>query len=64
MTKRTDAQKKADKKYDEKRKGKPRLPGGYLTEEEDKLLREMANIHGDKKTAIFKGLKLLKESQR
>ena len=62
--KRSNAQSKADTKYEEKRKGKPRLPGGYLSQEEDKLLIEMGDIYGGKQKAIFKGLELLKEQSK
>lgn len=60
-TKRSDAQKAAHAKYEEKRKGKPRLPGGVLTEEEARLLSDLGAKHGGKKEAIIKGLKLLEK---
>jgi hypothetical protein len=56
----TDAQKRAYKKYNKKQSGRPRLPGIYLTDEENELLVEMSEIYGSKKEAIFKGLELLK----
>lgn len=59
-TKRGPIQKAADQRYEKKRSGMPRLPGGYLTQEEAELLDEMAAIYGSKKVAIFKGLELLK----
>ncbi|WP_018694176.1 hypothetical protein [Algicola sagamiensis] len=59
--KRSEAQKAAHAKYEKTRKNKPRLPGGYLTEEENVLLGEMADVYGSKKAAIFKGLELLKK---
>jgi len=62
--KRTVAQKRAEEKYNESRKNKPRLPGGYLTEEQDTLLNEVAAHCKSKKDAIFEGLKLLKEKLR
>lgn len=62
--KRSDAQVLADARYEEKRKGRPRLPGGYLTDEQDNLLTEMAKIYGSKQKAIFKGLELLKEHSK
>ncbi len=59
--KRSKAQLAADGRYEAKRAGMARLPGGYLTKEEADLLDELAAIHGSKKAAIFKGLKLLKK---
>lgn len=60
-TKRGPIQKAADQRYEKKRSGMARLPGGYLTKEEAELLDEMATIYGSKKAAIFKGLELLKK---
>lgn len=62
IDKRSNSQLAADKRYEAKRKGLKRLPGGYLTEDEDKLLCEMGERYGNKKLAIFKGLELLKKS--
>ena len=59
--KRGQAQQAADGRYEAKRAGMARLPGGYLTEAEAALLDELAAIHGSKKAAIFKGLELLKK---
>ena len=59
--KRGQAQQAADGRYEAKRAGMARLPGGYLTKEEADLLDELAAIHGSKKAAIFKGLELLKK---
>ncbi|MGU5889751.1 hypothetical protein [Aeromonas hydrophila] len=59
--KRGAAQKAADGRYEAKRAGMARLPGGYLTQEEAELLDELAAIYGSKKAAIFKGLELLKK---
>ncbi|EKP0318723.1 hypothetical protein JFQ90_004005 [Aeromonas veronii] len=59
-SKRGEVQKAADRRYEKKRAGMARLPGGYLTQEEADLLDEMAAIYGSKKSAIFKGLELLK----
>jgi hypothetical protein len=59
--KRGASQKAADSRYEAKRSGMSRLPGGYLTKEEADLLDELAAIYGSKKTAIFKGLELLKK---
>ena len=58
---RSAAQKRAESKYGEKRKSKPRLPGGYLSEEEAELLDSVAKDFPSKKAAIFAGLRLLKE---
>ncbi len=60
--KRSKTQQKAEAKYEEKRK--PRLPGGYLSPEEDDLLSEMGLIYGGKQKAIFKGLNLLKKHSK
>lgn len=59
--KRSKAQLAADEKYEGKRAGMARLPGGYLSEQEAALLDEMAALFGSKKAAIFKGLELLKK---
>jgi hypothetical protein len=58
----TDAQKRANKKQDEQRRGLPRLPASYITDAENELLLEMSKIYGSKKAAIFNGLSLLKKS--
>lgn len=58
---RSNAQKTAERKYGEKRKSQPRLPGGYLSEEQDMLLTKVAKHFDSKKEAIFEGLKLLDE---
>ena len=60
----TDAQKRAMRKQTEKRAGTPRLPGSYISYEENELLTEMGKKYGSKKTAIFKGLFLLKTAQK
>ena len=59
---RSKAQASADGRYEKKRAGMARLPGGYLNEEEADLLDAMAEVCGSKKAAIFRGLELLKES--
>lgn len=51
----------AEKRYQLKRQGKPRIPCAYLTDEEDQLLCDLARIHGGKKAAIMAGLKMLYE---
>lgn len=60
MKKRSKAQLAADRRYEKKRAGKPRLPSVYLTHEEAAILDEMALICGSKKAAIIKGLILLR----
>lgn len=60
----TDAQKRANEKQKQKRAGRPRLPGLYLTDNEHKLLTEMSERYGSKKAAIFAGLNLLKTAQK
>lgn len=60
----TDAQKRAMKKQAEKRIGTPRLPGCYISYQENELLTEMGEKYGSKKAAIFKGLFLLKNSTK
>ena len=47
------------RRYKDKLVGKPRLPGGVLSEEESQLLERMAEKHGGKKAAIIAGLKKL-----
>ncbi len=56
---RSQSQVEAEKRYAEKRKAQPRLPGGYLTNEEDALLSRVSKHFASKKEAIFEGLKLL-----
>ncbi|WP_294828936.1 hypothetical protein [uncultured Gilliamella sp.] len=60
----TEAQKRAIKKQTEKRAGTPRLPGSYISYEENELLTEMGEKYGSKKTAIFAGLSLLKNTYK
>ncbi|NUF49539.1 hypothetical protein [Gilliamella sp. ESL0250] len=57
----TEAQKRAEEKRKQKRLGRPRLPGIYLTDSEHALLTEMGEKYGSKKAAIFEGLHLLKD---
>ena len=45
--KRGAAQKAADGRYEAKRAGMARLPGGYLTQEEAELLDELAAIEAE-----------------
>ncbi len=61
---RSQAQAEADARYAKKRAEKHRLPGGYLTAEENQLLEEMAVIYGSKKEAIIKGLEALKNKSK
>ncbi len=60
----TDAQKRAMQKQKQKRVGQPRLPGSCISDDENQLLIEMGEKYGSKKTAIFKGLELLKKSTK
>lgn len=54
-------QRKNEQAYRLRNAGRPRLPGTYLTDEESALLKELSAICGTQKSAIFEGLKLLKE---
>lgn len=58
----TEAQIRAMNKQKQKRIGQPRLPGLCISDAENQLLTEMGKKYGSKKTAIFKGLELLKNS--
>lgn len=60
----TDAQKRAMQKQKQKRVGQPRLPGSCISDAENQLLIEMGKKYGSKKTAIFRGLELLKNSTK
>lgn len=60
----TEAQKRAMQKQKQKRAGLPRLPGSCISDAENQLLIEMGEKYGSKKTAIFKGLALLKNSTK
>lgn len=51
----------AEQRYGDKRKSQPRLPGGYLSDEQAALLQRVALNYDSKKAAIFEGLKLLDE---
>ncbi len=55
----SETSKASKKRYEEKRKNWPRLPGGFLSKIEHDLLSEMTEKYGGKKKAIFKGLNLL-----
>lgn len=59
----SDAQKRAIEKQQQKRAGRPRLPGLYLTDDEHELLTEMGKKYGSKRAAIFMGLSLLKSTK-
>ena len=59
----TEAQKRAIEKQSKKRVGKPRLPGIYLTDNENDLLTEMGEKYGSKRAAIFAGLAMLKSTK-
>jgi len=54
--KRTDAQKSADKRYEEKRADRAQL-SGYLDDEEAALLERAAKEFGNKKAGIIGALK-------
>lgn len=60
----TEAQKRAMQKQKQKRVGQPRLPGSCISDAENQLLIEMSKKYGSKKTAIFKGLELLKNNTK
>ena len=60
---RNQSQVDAEKRYQLKRQGKPRIPCAYLTDEENQLLCDLAKIHGGKKTAIMAGLKMLRKQK-
>lgn len=53
----------ANKRQNQNRQGKPRLPGVVLTPEQNALLTEMGERYGSKTAAIFEGLALLKQSK-
>lgn len=57
---RSSAQRKAEQRHDDKRRGRPRLPASRLTDEEGDLLDAAAALfEGDKKTAILTALREL-----
>lgn len=60
----TEAQIRAMQKQKQKRVGQPRLPSSCISDSENQLLIEMGTKYGSKKTAIFKGLELLKNSTK
>ena len=60
----TEAQIRAMNKQKQKRIGQPRLPGLCISDTENQLLNEMGDKYGSKKSAIFKGLALLKNSTK
>lgn len=62
---RTDAQRRAEQRNDDKRRGRPRLPASYLTERESELLDEAVEVNGGtKKQAIMAGLRALIEKHK
>lgn len=61
---RTSAQIAAEQRYAEKRKAQARLPGGYLSDDEEALLSRVSKHFSSKKEAIFEGLKLLDKKFR
>lgn len=54
-------QQRANRKQNEIRKGMPRLPSAYLSDEENELVCLLGDIAGTKRAAIFEGLALLKK---
>ena len=57
---RTVAQRRAEQRNDDKRRGRPRLPASYLTEAESDLLDQAVEIvGGSKKETIIAGLRAL-----
>ena len=60
MIKRSKSQRNAEKRYDSKRKGQPRLPAARLTDQESTLVNQTFEMfRGSKKEAILEGLRLL-----
>ena len=55
MTERKASQVAAEQKYFEKRKSKPRLPGGYISDEENDLLERVAGNFSTKKERLIYG---------
>ena len=59
-TVRSNAQRAAEQRNDERRRNHPRLPSGRLSEEEAELLDEAtAYVGGTKKDALMAGLRAL-----
>ena len=57
---RSDAQRAAERRNDDRRRNAPRLPNGRLSEEEAELLDEAtAYVGGTKKDALMAGLRAL-----
>lgn len=57
--KQTEAQRRADKNYREKNKGKARLPGGFLNDVTAQQIEWLAVIKGTKMAAITEAIDLL-----
>lgn len=55
------SRKEANAKYNNKRSLRPRLPGAYLTDEQNERLIRLASVIGTKQDAINEGLRLLEE---
>jgi hypothetical protein len=55
------SRKEANAKYNSKRSLRPRLPGAYLTDEQNERLIRLASVIGTKQDAINEGLRLLEE---
>ena len=62
-TVRTEAQLRAEQKYNEKRLKKPAIPAIRLTEEEHEFCNAVFQLYGKtKKEAVLEGLFLLRET--
>lgn len=61
---RSQSQINAEQRYYLTRKGKARIPCLYIEPEENKLLCDLAEVHGSKKAAIMAGLHLLAEQDK
>jgi membrane-bound lytic murein transglycosylase B len=60
---RTETQRKAERWYRERQKGKPRLPGGiYLDEQHAHALERIAQHYGSKSAAILAAI--INEAER
>lgn len=55
--KRSEAQKVADTKFEEKRKTSPRLPGTRITEEENEIMEQLYVKFDSKSEAILSAVK-------
>lgn len=55
------SQQRANRKQNEKRKEMHRLPSAYLDDAENALVTRLGKVAGNKRAAIFAGLRLLEE---